>query len=118
MVTRRELGALGEEFAARWYRERGFEVLARNWRSGRGELDLVCATASVLVVCEVKTRTSSRYGTPLEAITPAKQQQIRRLTMALLEACPQWRRPNLRFDVAAVTPGGATPRVEVLEAAF
>jgi len=71
--TRRQaLGAYGERLAARHLVEQGLVVLDRNWRCPTGEIDLVLRDGDVLVVCEVKTRTSSVCGSPHEAITPVK----------------------------------------------
>jgi putative endonuclease len=110
----RRLGAGGEDLAAAWYAERGWRVLDRNWRSGRtGELDVVALKGGVLAVCEVKARSSVAFGTPLEAVTPAKQARIRRLAAAYLAASDVAAR-RVRFDVAAVLDG----RLEVVEDAF
>jgi putative endonuclease len=110
----RPLGAAGEDLAAAWYADRGWRVLARNWRSGRdGELDVVATKDGVLAVCEVKARSSVAFGTPLEAVTPAKQARIRRLSAAYLAASGV-RASRVRFDVAAVLDG----RLEVVEEAF
>jgi putative endonuclease len=108
------LGAAGEDLAAAWYVERGWRVLDRNWRSGRtGELDVVALKDGVLAVCEVKARSSEAFGTPLEAVTPAKQARIRRLAAAYLAASGV-RARRIRFDVAAVLDGG----LQVVEDAF
>ncbi|MGC4015817.1 MAG: YraN family protein [Luteolibacter sp.] len=63
-----ELGRYGEQLAARELVRAGMTVLDRNWRCDAGEIDLVLREGSTLVVCEVKTRTSTAYGTPLEAV--------------------------------------------------
>ncbi len=114
--ARRRLGAAGEEAAAGWYTERGYEVLARNWRVREGEIDLVLAGEGTLVFCEVKTRSSDRFGTALEAVTPAKQKRLRRLAGIYLTRGETGCRPRraIRFDVVAVGPDG----VEVVENAF
>ncbi len=87
--------------------------MARNWRCPDGELDLVLRRARLLVICEVKTRSTDAFGSPALAVGRAKQQRIRRLAVAFLRA-HQLRGYDLRFDVAAVLPTG----VEVYEAAF
>ena len=114
---RRGIGAAAEQAAADWYRREGYEILARNWRVRAGELDIVARRASTVAVCEVKARSHTRFGAPVEAITRTKQLRIRRLAAAFLAEHPQ---PgcSVRFDVASVTPGGRGPRVEVLEAVF
>jgi putative endonuclease len=107
------LGRLGEDAAAVWYVAHGYEVIARNWRCRSGEIDLICRRGRVLVVCEVKTRATERFGSPFEAVTSAKRRRLRQLaTLYLLEAAQG--SSTVRFDVAAVTGG----RVEVIENAF
>jgi len=91
--------------------------VARNWRCREGEIDLIVRRAGELVFCEVKTRTSDRFGTAAEAVTPAKQRRLRLLAARYVAsvASSGGRPPAaMRFDVAAVTGGAA----EVLEAAF
>jgi len=116
---RRALGDEGEEAVARWYADAGYEVLDRNWRCREGELDLVVARDRVLVFCEVKTRRSTAFGIPAEAVTVTKQRRLRTLAMRWLDAHPDARAANLRFDVASVlAPRDATPVIDVIEAAF
>jgi len=112
-ADRSALGRLGEDAAAAWYLRNGYEIVAKNWRCRSGEIDLVCRRGRILVICEVKTRTSDRYGSPLEAVTPAKQRRLRQLATLYLLELPTGA-PVVRFDVAAVQDG----RVEVLENAF
>jgi putative endonuclease len=89
-------------------------VVARNWRSRQGEIDLIACQDGLLVFCEVKTRSSLAFGEPFEAVTRTKQLRLRRLAAEWLRLAPHHRRYELRFDVASVR-GTA---VEVLEAAF
>jgi putative endonuclease len=114
---RRALGALGEDAAAAWYTARGFEIVDRNWRVREGEIDLVARQGRTIVFCEVKTRSSDRFGAPVEAVTLTKQRRLRTLAARWLAEHPG-RRSEVRFDVASVMPGGATPSVAVIEAAF
>jgi putative endonuclease len=94
-------GQAGEDRAAAWYQAAGYDVLARNWRCRDGELDLVLADGSVIVFCEVKSRSSDAFGLPAEAVTPAKQARLRRLAAQWLES--SGRRPReVRFDVVAI----------------
>jgi putative endonuclease len=107
------LGGFGERRAAAHYRAHGYAVLERNWRCRAGEIDLICARGSTLVVCEVKTRTASAHGHPLEAVSASKQRRLRRLAAAYLRQ--QGRRwPEVRFDVVSVLDG----TLEVVEGAF
>ena len=73
-------GKWAEDLVSRWYEQHGYVIVARNWRCKRGELDVVACKDSVLVVCEVKARASNAFGTPAEAVTPAKQLKVRRAT--------------------------------------
>lgn len=114
---RRELGQRGEALVAAWYEHAGYEILDRNWRRREGELDLVLRRGRSVVFCEVKTRTSNRFGAPVEAITPTKQRRIRMLAGLWLGA--NGLGGDLRFDVASVMiERGKDPVIDVLEGAF
>ena len=116
--ARRARGARGEALAADHYVAAGYEVLARNWRCRQGELDLVVHRDRVLVFCEVKTRSSDRFGLPIEAITREKRQRIRLLAGRWLDEHKPVVR-EVRFDVASVllAPDGIAV-VDVMEGAF
>jgi putative endonuclease len=98
---RRQLGRYGEAYAARHLVEQGMVLLDRNWRCDAGEIDLVLRDGGVLVVCEVKTRSSLSCGTPHEAVTPAKLARLRRLAAAWLSAHDVHAR-EVRIDLVAV----------------
>ena len=76
------LGAYGERVAAAHLVAAGMTVLDRNWRCPIGEIDIVARDGDVLVVCEVKTRSSTALGHPLEAVTARKAERLRRLAAA------------------------------------
>ncbi len=104
---------------ANWYAGAGYRVLDRNWRCREGELDVVVARDSVLVFCEVKTRRSTAFGSPAEAVTVTKQRRIRALAMRWLDEHPAARARTLRFDVASVlAERGTPPVIVVIEDAF
>ena len=86
MNAKDELGREGEQVAAEYLERAGLRVLDRNWRCAEGEIDIVAAERQVMVVCEVKTRSGTRFGTPLEAITRHKQARLRRLASRWLVA--------------------------------
>ena len=69
MAAKDELGRRGEDEAVRYLEQRGLVVLSRNWRCRDGELDVVAVDGDRLVVCEVKTRSGTRFGEPAEAVT-------------------------------------------------
>ena len=98
---------------AAWYVDRGYEIVARNWRCRAGELDLIVRRGRTFVFCEVKTRSSAAFGAPVEAITREKQVRLRHLAARWLEDAPL-RPTDIRFDVASVLAG----EIEVLEGAF
>jgi putative endonuclease len=104
----------GENAVATWYEQRGYEVIERNWRCREGELDLIVRDGRGYVFCEVKSRTSTTFGAPVEAVTRAKQLRLRRLAARWLADEARQRAGGIRFDVASVLNG----TIEVLEAAF
>jgi putative endonuclease len=97
------VGRYGEDVAARHLSECGSVVLARNWRSRRGEIDILARDGDVLVVCEVKTRRGEGFGTPLDAVTPAKAGRLRLLAAEWLAGQrEQGPFSEIRFDVIGV----------------
>ncbi len=112
MRAKDAVGAYGEQVAARHLQDAGFVLLDRNWRCSEGEIDLVAADGDVLVICEVKTRSSLAYGDPAEAVVGAKAARLRRLAVRWLAAHDS-RWPEVRFDVVTVVRrarGAATVR--------
>ena len=107
------LGARGERLATAWYVQHGYAVVARNWRCDIGEIDLIASRGRQLVIAEVKTRTSDRFGVPAQAVGVAKQRKLRRLAAAWLAASGD-HYDEIRFDVVSII-GNA---VEVIPAAF
>lgn len=99
--ARAALGRYGEDVAERFLRGQGLVLLDRNWRCDEGELDLVLREGEVLVVCEVKTRTSLAAGTPHEAITAEKLARLKRLGERWAQA-RGLRPPETRIDLVAV----------------
>lgn len=117
MNDRQHLGSAGEQAAASWYEEHGYEVMERNWRRREGEVDLIVRKGRTVAFCEVKTRSSDRFGTGAEAVVESKQRRIRRLASRWLqELTPAAGRSliEIRFDVVSIT-GGV---VDVIEDAF
>lgn len=100
-AQRKALGDYGERLAAAHLVERGLLVLDRNWRCSAGEIDIVAADGDIVVVCEVKTRSSHRFGTPMEAITAQKAARLHRLGW-LWVRCHSVRCVGLRVDVVAI----------------
>ena len=99
--TNSELGKIGEDIAAAYLQELDYEILDRNWRFKRVELDIVARKDSTLVFCEVKTRRSNSHGIPSEAITPAKLQNIRTAALHWLTN-NESKHQGIRFDALSV----------------
>jgi putative endonuclease len=99
------LGDYGERLAERHLVAQGMVVLDRNWRCEAGEIDLVLRDGDVLVVCEVKTRTTVDYGTPHEAVGPGKLDRLVRLATRWQEA-HGLAVPDVRIDLVAVLRAG------------
>ncbi len=97
-------GRGGEDAAEAFARDKGWIVLARNWRQGRLELDLVCRDGDQVVFVEVKPRDARGMPRPDEALTPRKQRNLVRAARAWLAAHDAWASP-CRFDLVSVTRG-------------
>ena len=112
-----ELGQAGETAAAEYFVARGYEVLARGYRHGRAEVDLVLRQGTALLVfVEVKTRSSSQYGTP-ETFVSARKKELFRLAATHLQEELDWR-GDIRFDIVALTQLSQGFRIEHFEDAF
>ena len=108
----KSVGDYGERVAADHLRSLGLVILATQWRCRHGEIDIVARDGSTLVICEVKTRTSSHHGGPFEAITGQKAARLRRLAGYWLEV-HDVSPPSIRIDVVSVVvPPKGGPVVE------
>jgi putative endonuclease len=108
------LGAWGEERAAAYLRERGYEIVARNVRSAYGEIDLLAKHAGVLVFVEVKARSSSDFGYPEESVNETKQQHLLDCALDYLQANPD-HIGDWRIDVISVLRAPDGPQIEHFE---
>lgn len=108
MRAKDAVGQYGERVAERFLVASGLVVLDRNWRCPLGEIDIVARDGDALVVCEVKTRSSTAFGHPLEAVSAAKALRLRRLASAWVEQHGV-RPAEIRIDLVAVlrVPSGA-----------
>lgn len=106
MAEHNVTGDRGETIASRFLEEHGLEVLERNWRHGRHELDIIARQGMELVIVEVKTRSSDQYGQPAEAVKKGKRGKILKAANAYVEVtgCQL----GLRFDIVSIIlhPGG------------
>lgn len=118
-MDRTEIGQLGELIAARWLSAHGHRVLYRNYRGvNHGEVDIVARHRDVLTFVEVKTRTSTAFGRPADAVGPDKQRLIQRGAMDWLRLLGN-PRIKFRFDIVEVVLiAGELPHINVIENAF
>ena len=128
-MDRRDVGRRGEELAADHLVRRGFSILARNFRTRWGELDIVAFDGRTLVFCEVKSRRCSgaqnqagwTAGVPFESLHPRKRYQVRKMANAWMSnRLERPYAPLIRFDAIGVTfeARGELVRLEHLEGAF
>lgn len=113
-----ELGRRGEQLVAEHLRAAGYRVVDRNWRCPAGELDLIALDGDVLVVVEVKTRSSRAWGDPLEAVDRRKLTRLCVLAGRWRRAHPAVRTRRTRIDLVGVLlAAGAEPVVDHLKGA-
>lgn len=102
-MNKRSFGAIGEKIAADYLEKNGFTILDKNFRSGRyGEIDIVAVEREYLCFVEVKTRTSSLYGTPIEAVGYEKRKKMKALAWIYIKQKNLGER-NMRFDIVEIT---------------
>lgn len=115
------LGRWGEDRAARFLQRRGWAILARNYRFGRREVDLVARRGDVVAFVEVKTRAGTGYGSPQEAITSLKRREVEAVAAQYLQ---RHGLPGLvvRFDAVSIVVsrrgGGSEVAIEHVEDAW
>lgn len=100
MAEHNDLGKLGEDLATKYLIGKGYPILARNWRNGRDEIDIIARDGEWLVIVEVKTRTSEYFGEPETAVTNAKQKSLVRAAEAYIFAFDY--KGETRFDVIGI----------------
>ena len=114
---RQALGELGERVAARWLEARGWELLARRFRNGHRDLDLVARQGGVVAFVEVKARRGFGLGDPVVAVGVGKQRQLARSAWIWIDRHGR-RGEAYRFDVIGVVFGPRGVRVRHVEDAF
>lgn len=114
-MNRQRLGRRGEQEAERFLEGQGYRLLERNWRSPHGEIDLISAEGETIVFVEVKLRRGTRFGSPEEAVTPAKQRRLVEAAQDYLEE-KGLEDADWRIDVVAIEvgPGGGVVRLNHL----
>jgi putative endonuclease len=114
---RQAVGRTGEDLACAELVRRGYHILERRYRTRAGEIDIVARDGGAVVFVEVKTRSSGAFGSALEAVTPRKRAQVRKMAGDYL-----WRsglgEVPCRFEVVAVLIDGRSRQVEVVRDGF
>jgi len=116
--NKRDFGKEGEEIAAQYLLEKGFEIIKRNYQFSHGEIDIVAMDGDTLVFVEVKTRKTLEYGEPEYAINKKKIQQLKKMAELYLFD-KQIEEADCRFDVIAIILGSENnPQITHYENAF
>jgi len=116
-INRRIQGKAGEDLAARFLEQNGYKIIERNYRFERGEIDLIAEDGDELVFVEVKARHSSVFGTPEDAVTEEKQEQVRTVADGYLFERDIENRP-CRFDVVAIEFKNSKTEIRHIRNAF
>lgn len=119
-ITPKQFGALGEQYAVMWLEQQGWITLSRNWHTRYGELDIVMMTPErIIVFVEVKSRRNTHYGVPQEAVTRAKQTNLRRAACEwLIDQRNRIPHMAIRFDVVTIVMHMGSPVVHHIPGAF
>ena len=110
-------GKSGEELATALLRENGYKILARNYKTKLGEIDIVAKEKDTYCFVEVKTRHSDRFGLPQEAVLNTKQRQIAKSALMFLKENKLLDK-KARFDVVSILYSQDSPRLDLIKNAF
>ena len=113
-----EKGHRGEDLAVAFLFAKKYRILTRNWRIKAGEIDIIALDGQTLVFCEVKSRSSTRFGTGAEAVDARKQRKIVQVAMLYLQRYSLWNQ-RCRFDVIEILqPSLGEPQIRHFINAF
>ena len=116
MAQHNELGKKGEQLAVDFLLESGYEIVARNYRFDKAEVDIIAKHKDLLAIIEVKTRSTADFGNPQDFVKP---KQIKNLVKAVDEyVTVNDLDVEVRFDIIAITKENKTYKIEHLENAF
>lgn len=113
----KNLGNAGENFAAKYLEQRGYKILAKNFRVRSAEIDIVAEFDGVIVFVEVKTRSAVNHGLPIEAVNFRKQKKIIEAASVFLQDENYFEKP-CRFDVIEIYSDGVKFSARQIENAF
>ena len=109
---RKELGQAGEKMAEVFLRKQGYRILARNYQTLYGEIDLIAREARETVFIEVRTKRGKSFGTPIESLTRNKISHWEKSAAAYLQKSGEFDQP-IRFDFVGVDLSEKTPRISL-----
>ena len=106
MAAHNEFGKAGEQMAAEWLEQRGFQLIFRNWRSARHEVDVIASRHGILHFIEVKSRHDDHFGNPEDWVNRKKGQHILTAGEAFQNKYPEWN--QIQYDILSILliPGG------------
>lgn len=110
------LGKKGEDLATAYLVNKGYQILHRNWRHSRTEVDIIARIGNDWVFVEVKTRETDYFGYPEEAVDKAKQKQLQKAADSYVDANPI--QGEIRFDIVAVILNNQKQEIHHIEDAF
>jgi putative endonuclease len=116
-----DFGKFGEELAEKFLKEKGFTILARNFRCGKNEVDLITEKNNIVSFVEVKTRNTTGFGHPLEAVTVAKQRELAKAAACFIQKFSEKfpdRNVMYRFDALGILLNGGEAEYSFVEDAF
>jgi putative endonuclease len=116
-MQKKELGKKGEEVAVRFLKKSGYHIIQRNYACRMGEMDVIAKEKDTLVFVEVKTRTSTLFGSPQLAVNISKQKQISKVALNFLKE-KHLEDVKARFDVVAILLGPKGEQIELIRDAF
>ncbi|QDT43030.1 hypothetical protein Pan241w_31260 [Gimesia alba] len=113
------LGDQGERTAVRFLKQHGYSILARQYRTDLGEIDIIALDGETIAFIEVKTRKNNSKGEPFEAVTQQKQAQLTRLAGSFLKKHQLLHQPA-RFDIISILwlSEKSTPKIQHFQNAF
>lgn len=101
MAQHNETGKIGEDQAVKWFTEKGYTILHRNWCYRKYEIDIIASRNNTLHFIEVKTRTSHHFGYPEEAVSRKKMENMMKCAEQYQLLDPQWKR--IQYDILSIT---------------
>ena len=117
-TEKRQIGDAGEEIAAGYLTEHGYQIIARNFSCKAGETDIIAQKGNVIVFAEVKTRKSTLFGLACEAVDAKKQRRLLICAQLFLKMNPRFRYCSPRMDIIEVYRNNGFCRVNHIENAF